>query len=45
MKNKKEKLTPIVKKLKGLLKNKNVKEENYKKYLHNKYLRKFYIIQ
>ncbi len=33
-----EKLTPIVKKLKGILKNKNVTEGDYKKYLENKYL-------
>jgi hypothetical protein len=33
----KEELTPTVKKLKGLLKNKNVKEEDYKKHLQDKY--------
>ncbi len=35
---KKEELTPTVKKLKGLLKNRNVKEKDYKKHLQDKYL-------
>ncbi len=33
-----EELTPTVKKLKGLLKNTQVKEEDYKKHLEDKYL-------
>jgi len=37
-KEEKEELTPTVKKLKGLLKNEQIKEEDYKKHLENKYL-------
>jgi len=37
-KEEKEELTPTVKKLRGLLKNKQIKEEDYKKHLENKYL-------
>jgi len=33
-----EKLTPTVKKLKGLLKKKKIEEKEYKKYLEDKYL-------
>lgn len=40
LKNKKEQeeLTPTVKKLKGILKNKKISEKDYKKYLEEKYL-------
>ncbi|WP_457639983.1 DUF6364 family protein [Persephonella sp.] len=34
----KEELTPTVKKLKGILKNKKIEEKEYKKYLEDKYL-------
>ena len=40
-KEKKEELTPTVKKLKGILKNKKVSEKDYKKHLEEKYLWEF----
>ncbi len=37
-KEKNEELTPTVKKLKGILKDKKISEEDYKKHLEEKYL-------
>lgn len=37
-KEKNEELTPTVKKLKGILKDKRISEEDYKKHLEEKYL-------
>ena len=37
-KEKEEEITPTVRKLKGILKDKKVSEEDYKKYLEEKYL-------